>query len=157
VNTSRPKHTPGPYEIHVIANERNLEIRSAVTGECIAHVFSNDSAPLHKVSPQDETAVYNAVLMRAAPRMRESLQGLVRSENVVSPETASEIRKLLSEIDTGAESALLQNRAKQLERDEEIKQAQVMEMSLQSDRSDQRRLKRKSQKRDIRLTGEALW
>lgn len=85
-------------------------------------------------APADETAVHNAALFQAAPRMRESLQILIQEEHeTMRPLTANKIRELLSKIDAGADNVVHVERAKELQRYEDVLQQQVMEMSLQSD------------------------
>jgi hypothetical protein len=128
----QPKHTPGPFEMRPVMGEDSVEIYSSATGESVARVHSPSRA--REGSPSHETALHNAVLFKAAPRLREALQGILDSkhENIRSS-TARGMRSLLAEIDAGPTEAFLKERDEQRRETDELLQAQADEMALQTD------------------------
>lgn len=128
----RPTHTTGPFDIRPVMGEHYTEVYSTVTGECVASVHSRQSR--EKDAPQYETSLQNAALLKAAPRLRQSLETILGDpREKLQPATAKSARSLLAEIDRGPSGAFLKERNQQRRDYEVLLRAHIDEMALQSD------------------------
>ena len=125
-------YRPGDWEIRAVDGSHDADIHSPATAERIARIYSR--ASWHKDAPPDETALRHAALIRAAPRLRETLQTILGGqEERLDPATTAAARALLNEINAGPGEAFFKERAEQQRQWEESIQAQILEMSRQSD------------------------
>jgi hypothetical protein len=120
-------HTPGPYDIRATPGGHDAEIYSEATGESVARVLSGSS---HGDAPEDETALRNAALLRAAPQLHESLARILTHERErLRPETANSASQLLAGIAAGAGEKFRRERAEELRAFDEMIADQIHEMS----------------------------
>ncbi len=127
-------HTSGPYGMRPTPGSQDAEIYSKATGQSVARVLSGKS---HGDAPDDQTALRNAELFRAAPELRESLQRIVNEEQL-RPEAASAARDLLASIASGASRRFQQEREEEMRAFEEIIAEQIREMSQPEPALDER-------------------
>ncbi len=115
MDDQQPKATPGPYTYANVAGSSDIDIVSAQTGESVARVMSSASG--HTNAPDDATAQANLSLLKAAPRLRESLEVVLEREfEPMHPQIASAIRELLAEIDHGDRNGIAHGRKMNEER-----------------------------------------
>jgi hypothetical protein len=120
------------WEIRAVDGSHDADIHSPATVERIARIYSR--ASWHKNAPSDETALRHAALIRAAPRLRESLETILGGhEEQLDPTMTAAARALLIEINAGPGEAFFKERAEQERQYEEYVQAHILEMSMQSD------------------------
>lgn len=123
-------HTPGPYNVRIKSGRGDIGIYSEATGECVAHALSTTNND--RDGPRDQTALNNAVLFSAAPRMHESLRLLLVEEHQrISTPTQDKVRSLLADMDA-ARARLREERMEERRLYEESLQAQIMEMARQT-------------------------
>lgn len=105
MDEEQPKHTPGPYQAELIASTKDVRVVSLETGEHVAHVLTRDSG--HEKAPDDDTALYNASLFAAAPRMREALEVVLEREfEPMHPQVAEAVRGIIAYVDHGRHGAI---------------------------------------------------